>query len=67
VLVEFFFGEETRENRGFTTDHSMIGVDVEDLTLSSRGAVAGVEVLPMPLEVKATESPKPPDDEDLEL
>jgi hypothetical protein len=67
VLVEFSFGEETRENRGFTTDLSMIGVDVEDLTLSSRGAVAGVEALPMPLEVEATESPEPPDDEDLEL
>jgi hypothetical protein len=67
VLVELSFGEETSVNRGFAADLNVIGVDVDDLALSSRGAVAGVEALPMSLEVEAMESPEPPDDEDIEL
>jgi hypothetical protein len=67
VLVEFSFGEETSVSRGFAADLSVIGVDVDNLALSSRGAVVGVEALPMSLEVEAMESPEPPDDEDLEF
>jgi hypothetical protein len=40
---------------------------VDNLALSSRGAVVGVEALPMSLGVEAMESPEPPDDEDLEF
>jgi hypothetical protein len=58
VVVECSFGEETRVSRGFITNVSMIGVDVEDLALSSKVAIVDEEALPTPLEVVAMESPE---------